>query len=153
MKFDVLKTTTDELKSSKRYTIIKVQLKNVPEQCENDVAIKYLTDLTYNESQLVMKYTGKYVTKYNNKTYRIDDDEFGSNSISTFRTKYREITYMEYYKEQYDIEIRDLKQPLLDHRMERRVVGETQLHCLIPEICYLTGLIDEMRADFEVNFS
>lgn len=94
------------------------------------------------------------LTRYNNKTYRIDDIDFDSNPTKTFKTTTGEISYVEYYKRQYNIEIRDLKQPLLIHRKETRKSGSEEpvvmVFCIIPEICYLTGLTDEMRNDFKV---
>ncbi|KFB43049.1 AGAP008862-PA-like protein [Anopheles sinensis] len=93
-------------------------------------------------------------TRYNKKTYRIDDVCFDTNPMSTFKYGDRDITYVEYYKRQYGIDVLDHNQPLLLHRAERRVAGkeqpEQQLVCLVPEICYLTGLTDEMRSDFKV---
>lgn len=96
------------------------------------------------------------LTRYNNKTYRIDDIMFDQNPTMTFMSSNRQqqISYVEYYKQQYNITIHDLKQPLLIHRKERRVAGQDKpqevMMCLIPEISYLTGLTDEMRNDFKV---
>ncbi|XP_055640533.1 protein argonaute-3 [Toxorhynchites rutilus septentrionalis] len=94
------------------------------------------------------------LTRYNNKTYRIDDILFDENPTMTFMANGKPISYIEYYKQQYNIDIHDYKQPLLIHRKERRVAGhdkpQEMIMCLIPEICYLTGLTDEMRSDFKV---
>uniref|UniRef100_A0A1I8JVL5 Uncharacterized protein n=1 Tax=Anopheles quadriannulatus TaxID=34691 RepID=A0A1I8JVL5_ANOQN len=94
------------------------------------------------------------LTRYNKKTYRIDDVCFDTNPLSTFRYGERDISYVEYYKEQYGLEIKDHQQPLLLNRSERRVVGKTEpeemIVCLVPEICFLTGLTDEMRNDHKV---
>lgn len=95
------------------------------------------------------------LTRYNNRTYRIDDIEFSMNPLSTFETKNEgAVSYVKYYKEQYNIQIQDLKQPLLISRKERRVSGKDQpeemTFCIIPEICYLTGLRDEIRNDVRV---
>ncbi|XP_053697192.1 protein argonaute-3 [Sabethes cyaneus] len=94
------------------------------------------------------------LTRYNNKTYRIDDILFDQNPMMTFQASGKEISYIQYYKQQYNIDITDMKQPLLIHRRERRVAGQDKMQemmmCLIPEICYLTGLTDEMRSDFKV---
>lgn len=61
---------------------------------------------------------------------------------------------MQYYKSQYNIDIKDPKQPLLISREEKRVPGQkekkTFTYAIIPEISYLTGLTDEQRADFKV---
>ncbi|XP_053676934.1 protein argonaute-3 [Anopheles nili] len=94
------------------------------------------------------------LTRYNKKTYRIDDICFDANPMCTFRYGDRDVTYVEYYKQHYDIDILDHQQPLLLNRSERRVAGKAEpqemLICLIPEICYLTGLTDEMRKDYKV---
>lgn len=95
------------------------------------------------------------ITRYNNKTYRIDDIDFDSNPMSTFEMKDRVINYVEYYKSQYNIEIRDLKQPLLIHRKEVRISGQEEkrqlVFCIIPEICNFTGLTDEMQNNMKVK--
>ncbi|XP_031622397.1 protein argonaute-3-like [Contarinia nasturtii] len=94
------------------------------------------------------------LTRYNNKTYRIDDIDWDQNPTNTFQTKTGEVSYVQYYKQQYNIEIRDLKQPLLISREEKRVAGkaekESRVYSIIPEISFLTGLTDEQRADFKV---
>ncbi|KAF2362479.1 PAZ domain, partial [Trinorchestia longiramus] len=62
-------------------------------------------------------------------------------------------TYIEYYKQHYGINIKDPNQPLFVHRLKKsqmKDVGKSQLICLIPELCYMTGLTDEMRGDFRV---
>ena len=59
---------------------------------------------------------GKIVmTHYNNRTYRIDDVDFSMNPNSTFplRKEDREISYLEYYKTRYNLEVRFPLQPLL----------------------------------------
>lgn len=96
------------------------------------------------------------LTRYNNKSYRIDDIDFESNPTSTFPSARGEVSYVDYYKSHYNIEIKDLKQPLLISRKEQRVEGKDEpavlTFCLIPEISYLTGITDELRADFKVIF-
>lgn len=97
------------------------------------------------------------ISRYNNKTYRIDDIEWDQNPTNTFPLKNGEaISYVQYYKSQYNIEIKNLKQPLLISHKKVRVFGkkekETQTCSIIPEISYLTGLTDEQRSDFRVRF-
>lgn len=49
------------------------------------------------------------LTDYNNKTYRVDDVDFSVNPQSTFLYKNNQkITYVEYYKMRYQINIRDV---------------------------------------------
>lgn len=94
------------------------------------------------------------LTRYNNKTYRIDDIAWDMNPESTFtlRTGTDE-KYVDYYKRSYDLNIKDKSQPLLINRPKKKAMEtaeENKLICLIPEFCYMTGLTDEMRADFKV---
>lgn len=94
------------------------------------------------------------LTRYNNRTYRIDDIDWDSTPLSTFIMNGRDISYVEYYKSHYNIEIMDEHQPLLIHREERRVAGQVEKEaitfCLIPEICFLTGITDALRSDQKV---
>uniref|UniRef100_A0A182VU77 trypsin n=1 Tax=Anopheles minimus TaxID=112268 RepID=A0A182VU77_9DIPT len=111
-------------------------------------------DAQFQENVLKSLLGAVVLTRYNKKTYRIDDVLFDLNPLCTFVYGDREITYVEYYKKQYGIEIHDHQQPLLVNRTERKVANrekplEIQL-CLVPELCYLTGLTDEMRKDYKV---
>ena len=96
------------------------------------------------------------LTRYNNKNYRIDDIAWHLTPTSTFTTsKGEEITFEQYYKIQYKIVIKDMLQPLLIHRPkkitqrnQRTKEGKPIEICLVPELCYLTGLSDNLRNDF-----
>ncbi|XP_058280975.1 piwi-like protein 1 isoform X5 [Hylobates moloch] len=94
------------------------------------------------------------LTKYNNKTYRVDDIDWDQNPNSTFKkADGSEVSFLEYYRKQYNQEITDLKQPVLVSQPKRRRGPGGTLPgpaMLIPELCYLTGLTDKMRNDFNV---
>ncbi|KAF5284570.1 hypothetical protein FQR65_LT02396 [Abscondita terminalis] len=94
------------------------------------------------------------LTRYNNKTYKIDDVLWDSTPTATFETHDgRSISYIQYYKSQYNIDIKDVAQPLLLNKQTRKGQNAEEVDryiCLVPELCYLTGLTDEMRADFKV---
>ena len=65
----------------------------------------------------------------------------------------QEKAFLDYYKKHYNITIKDPKQPMLMSRSSRRTSQETQtdqLIALVPELCNLTGLTDQMKADFRV---
>lgn len=47
------------------------------------------------------------------RTYRVDDVDFNMTPKTTFNWKGRDISYMEYFKEQYGINIKDPNQPML----------------------------------------
>ncbi|XP_044254277.1 piwi-like protein Ago3 [Tribolium madens] len=93
------------------------------------------------------------LTKYNNKTYIIDDIAWNMNPKDTFESKNKtQNSFIDYYKEHHNITIEDVDQPLLINRQVRQVQDSKVEHmvCLIPELCYLTGLTDVMRNDFKV---
>ena len=86
------------------------------------------------------------LTRYNNRTYRVDEIDWDLTPMSCFDRKGKQCTFVQYYKSTYQLGIRDLKQPLLkniDRRSQQEVL-------LVPELCYLTGLTDEMRKDFRL---
>ncbi|XP_062855469.1 piwi-like protein 1 isoform X2 [Trichomycterus rosablanca] len=93
------------------------------------------------------------LTKYNNKTYRIDDIAWDHTPNNTFKRGDSEISFMDYYKTQYGLEITDGNQVLLVSQVRR--LGPSGAPppgpaLLVPELCYLTGLTDKMRSDFNI---
>ena len=94
------------------------------------------------------------LTRYNNKTYRVDDIDWDRNPTSTFTDDNgREKSFFNYYREKYNIVIEDKKQPLLVSRAKRKTKEEEDIGkflLLVPELCNLTGLTDDMRSDFRV---
>lgn len=94
------------------------------------------------------------LTRYNNRTYRIDDIRFDQNPLSTFKYKNSDISYYEYYRSSHNIEIKDKRQPLLISIRKQRGAdinkSEDFVFCLLPEVCYLTGMRDDMRSDFKL---
>lgn len=94
------------------------------------------------------------ITRYNNQTYRIDDILFDKNPLDQFDTKSGAISFYDYYRRNYNIEIYDVKQPLLLSIRKQRSANQTKaedfLICLIPELCYLTGLCDDLRKDLKL---
>lgn len=78
------------------------------------------------------------VTRYNQKTYRVERVDFGSSPSTTFDKQGTQISYAEYYKTRYNEGITDPNQPLLINK-DRKTGIEV---ALIPELCQLTGLTD-----------
>lgn len=115
------------------------------------------------------------ITRYNNKTYRIDDIDFKKNPNSIWNEELNE-TYAGYYSRKLEMTIKDLKQPLLVSQpkvvfivfffppvvlilfiyflmilqTKDRRRGDASMIYLIPEVCHLTGLTDQMRSNFRV---
>lgn len=88
---------------------------------------------------------------------------------------------MDYYKKMYDIEIKNVNQPMLITKAKKRDIGNTtapkvcskiykiyneikiiilsntiyflqdsDICCLVPELCNLTGLTEAMKSDFKL---
>ncbi|XP_075032847.1 piwi-like protein 1 [Mixophyes fleayi] len=94
------------------------------------------------------------LTKYNNRTYRIDDINWDFTPEHTFKkSDGSEISFIDYYRTQYNKQITDLKQPAIIHN-PKKIKGPAGIQpgpvFLIPEFCSLTGLTDRMRSDFNV---
>uniref|UniRef100_A0A2S2NF98 Protein piwi n=1 Tax=Schizaphis graminum TaxID=13262 RepID=A0A2S2NF98_SCHGA len=88
------------------------------------------------------------LTRYNNKTYRIDDIDETSSTTSTFLKKDgSSISYIDYYKQRYNINISSQRQPMLISKKKKsfRIEGEeTELVYLVPELCTMTGFTQNM---------
>ncbi|OCT93257.1 piwi-like protein 4 [Xenopus laevis] len=94
------------------------------------------------------------LTRYNNKTYRVDDIDWSTKPTDSFQKKDgSEITYIDYYSQQYDINITELQQPILVSTLKAKksdsLDAPRAVH-LIPELCYLTGLSSRALADFRL---
>ena len=91
------------------------------------------------------------MTKYNKRTYRIDDIDADKNPLSTFHYKKqdKEITFKEYYSIRYqeNSNITDDRQMLLVVKPSKRdkKLGDDQPIYLIPELCPVTGLDDGLK--------
>lgn len=90
------------------------------------------------------------LTRYNNRTYKINDICFDQTPNSMFQTKSGPTSYLDYYKKYHNITIKDINQPLLLSIKKSRVNTDDNENIqfgLIPELCYLTGLRDDIRSD------
>ncbi|XP_044317447.1 protein argonaute-3 isoform X2 [Drosophila rhopaloa] len=90
------------------------------------------------------------LTRYNNRTYKINEICFDQSPKSEFQARTGSTSYLEYYKQYHNINIKDINQPLLLSIKKTRSnpdFNENVQFCLIPELCYLTGLRDEIRSD------
>jgi hypothetical protein len=67
---------------------------------------------------------------------------------STFPLKEVETTYLTYYQERYGITIKNASQPLI-HAQGKKIKGKATDVYLIPELCSLTGLTDEVKIFFK----
>lgn len=97
------------------------------------------------------------MTQYNNRAYRIDAIDMDTKPTSTFRLTNRdnrEISYVDYMLQQWDVRVSDINQPMLVHKPKPRRNDppgeEPPLVYLIPELCCTTGLTDDMRSNFTI---
>ncbi|XP_023249891.1 piwi-like protein 1 [Seriola lalandi dorsalis] len=93
------------------------------------------------------------LTKYNNKTYRIDDIAWDHTPNNTFKRGDTDISFKNYYKTQYGLDIADGNQVLLVSHVKRlgpAGAAPPGPAMLIPELCFLTGLTDKMRSDYNI---
>ncbi|XP_036252442.1 piwi-like protein 2 [Molothrus ater] len=87
------------------------------------------------------------MTRYNNRTYRVDDIDWDKTPKDTFTlASGQEITFVEYYSKTHGITIRELDQPLLVHKPKEKQTPEgmrqLKMVLLVPELTFLTGLSD-----------
>ncbi|XP_075707606.1 piwi-like protein 4 isoform X2 [Rhinoderma darwinii] len=94
------------------------------------------------------------LTRYNNKTYRVDDIDWSTKPTDTFPKKDgTQISYVEYYKQQYNLELTDLMQPMLVSTLKVKkseACDSPRVVHLLPELCYLTGLSSRALMDFRL---
>ncbi|BFZ18410.1 hypothetical protein BsWGS_21449 [Bradybaena similaris] len=110
-------------------------------------------DLKAFHAAAIKNFVGTIVmTKHNNTTYRVDDIDWEGRPTSTFEKGGVQISYIDYFKQRWNITIIDENQPLLvvkpTERDRRR--GEKRNLYLLPELCTITGLSEEVRSDFNV---
>lgn len=99
------------------------------------------------------------ITGYNNKTYRIDDIDWDNNPTFEFERRNGRTTIKDYMREQYNVNISDLLQPLLlvlpSQRQlrdaENRNEPPPQPIRLVPECCSMTGVKDNIPNPFDVK--
>jgi aubergine-like protein len=121
--------------------------------CEELVEIHNSNPDNFRE-EAMKKLLGQIVlTRYNNKTYKVDNIDFECGVHSKFeRSDGKKVSYVEYYKEHYQIDIHDKAQPMLVSSPKKSDIrrGQDKPIYLVPELCTLTGLSEEVRTDFRV---
>ncbi|MEJ1272753.1 hypothetical protein NN561_003606 [Cricetulus griseus] len=126
----------------------------------NETVLEFMTDLCLRTGMSHFTETCQkqlvgliVLTRYNNKTYRIDDIDWSVKPTHAFQKRDgSEITYMDYYKQQYNITLSDLNQPVLVSllKRKRKDSSEPQMVHLVPELCFLTGLSSQATSDFHL---
>eukprot|EP00761_Pharyngomonas_kirbyi_P003549 gb/GECH01003553.1/.p1 GENE.gb/GECH01003553.1/~~gb/GECH01003553.1/.p1 ORF type:complete len:801 (+),score=100.64 gb/GECH01003553.1/:1-2403(+) len=82
------------------------------------------------------------MTRYNNRTYRITGVDWDKTPRDEFNARDKKITFDDYYRDAYNIEIKTKDQPLLKASAQTQG-GRKREVMLIPELCFMTGLKDK----------
>uniref|UniRef100_A0A1I7UZW8 Piwi domain-containing protein n=1 Tax=Caenorhabditis tropicalis TaxID=1561998 RepID=A0A1I7UZW8_9PELO len=91
------------------------------------------------------------ITLYNNKLHRFTRLDWSITPMSEFQKDGENITLKRYFKDQYDKDITVDDQPIIISEGKPKQPGEPpQINYIVPELCYPTGLTDEMRKDFRM---
>lgn len=123
-----------------------------------DILLRYYRQLSGDMTKFKDVFTKKIIgtvvlTDYNNRTYRVDDVHWEVTPLTTFnRSDGRAISYVEYYKERYNLNIEDMHQPMLVSRAKPRELraGMAEVLYLVPELCRMTGLTDQERSNMQM---
>ena len=130
-----------------------------------DIREKYYNKGNCKE-EIIRQLVGQTVlTRYNNRTYRIDDIDFSKTPSDSFKTTNQkllqqhhqqlaageefDVTYCEYFQTQHNLPITSTSQPLIVCRPTKSDLrrGHKEIH-LVPELCSLAGLPDKAIKDF-----
>ncbi|XP_036614647.1 piwi-like protein 1 [Trichosurus vulpecula] len=107
------------------------------------------------QEEILKEIRGQIVyTKHNNRTYRVDDIDWEQNPRSTIKKDGSDISFLDYYRQQYRIKITDLEQPVLVSLPKRKKGPDrrpTNPALLMPELCNLTGLTRSMRRNDRIT--
>ena len=93
------------------------------------------------------------LTTYNNRTYRISSIRWDVKPNDTFDKNGEQISFVRYFQQQYGITIENGDQPMLETmpRERDRRRGLTGRALLVPELCIMTGMTEDMRNDMKLQ--
>uniref|UniRef100_A0A8B9KPE1 Piwi-like protein 2 n=1 Tax=Astyanax mexicanus TaxID=7994 RepID=A0A8B9KPE1_ASTMX len=120
----------------------------------NIMGVIYQQSPEHFQDECTKEFVGAIViTRYNNRTYRIDDIKWSKSPKDSFTlADGSETTFIDYYRKNYGITVKEIDQPLLVHRPKERskpggkiITGEI---LLLPELSFMTGIPEKMRKDF-----
>ncbi|KAM3131412.1 hypothetical protein pb186bvf_016484 [Paramecium bursaria] len=131
-----------------------IQIDTASRVLREETALQMMEDLGLNKGRNVKDIQNEMIglsvlAAYGNfRIYRIDDLEFKKNPQTKFALNDgKEVTFVKYYKDKYNITIKNEKQPLIVYRDKR---NPDKITYLIPELLNMTGLTDKLRSNFRV---
>ncbi|CAG5135544.1 unnamed protein product [Candidula unifasciata] len=106
-------------------------------------------DMQIFRAAAVKQFVGTIVmTRHNNKTYRVDDIDWEGRPTNTFEKGGTPMTYIDYFKERWNITVVDQDQPLLVVKPTERDRRRGEIRRTF--ICFQSCLSEEVRSDFNV---
>eukprot|EP00930_Biecheleria_cincta_P069337 TRINITY_DN57089_c0_g1_i1.p1 TRINITY_DN57089_c0_g1~~TRINITY_DN57089_c0_g1_i1.p1 ORF type:complete len:826 (+),score=168.70 TRINITY_DN57089_c0_g1_i1:36-2513(+) len=130
-----------------KLSIIEYLQKNMETSKTDPLQFAQEPEIMYAWQKLCVSAT--VVTFYNNRVYRIKAVHFDMHPGMEFdmyqrdEKKWQKITFADYYQAFYDKTVTYGKQPLLEAHAEK----ESERVYLLPELCALTGIADDIRKD------
>uniref|UniRef100_A0A8B9KNX2 Piwi-like protein 2 n=1 Tax=Astyanax mexicanus TaxID=7994 RepID=A0A8B9KNX2_ASTMX len=115
----------------------------------NIMGVIYQQSPEHFQDECTKEFVGAIViTRYNNRTYRIDDIKWSKSPKDSFTlADGSETTFIDYYRKNYGITVKEIDQPLLVHRPKERSKPGGKI-LLLPELSFMTGIPEKMRKDF-----
>ncbi len=87
----------------------------------------------------------------------MDDINWDVNPSKTFDGRNGPIKFADYYRDRYNVTIRNMGQPMLVSQLKdfqrRQADGKPAKKqvLLVPELCYMTGLSEDMKANYKLT--
>jgi len=119
----------------------------------SSTCLRIIKEQNYDRSRVAdILVGGVIMTRYNNRTYRIDDIDWNQNPKTVFDCKGSKTSLVDYYQQKYQIQITDMRQPLLvsNPRKEDLHRGDNKVILLVPELCFPTGISDQDRKNYHL---
>ncbi|KRX10750.1 Ribonuclease H-like domain [Pseudocohnilembus persalinus] len=108
--------------------------------------IKYSTK---KDAESLIEKTSVLADYGNERNYIINSIEWNKKITDEFDFRGQMTSYLDYYKKQYNIVLKDKNQPLLKSVKKDKENKEQSIY-LVPELCKLTGLSEKMRGDYKL---
>ena len=120
---------------------LQLRLDKTHKLVRTDTVLEYIRSMR-NRAEIEANLDGCLVmTTYGQRfIYRVESVMFAETPKSTFESSAGLLSYAQYYRDQYDITVSDLSQPLLEVRFRNKPAIR-----LIPELCVMTGLSPQLR--------
>ncbi|KRX05903.1 Ribonuclease H-like domain [Pseudocohnilembus persalinus] len=115
----------------------------------NETALEVINKNPQNVAEQILINSSVLANYGNEKNYQITNIHWKLKITDKFDCRGQMTSYIDYYKKQYNITLKDKNQPLLESTMKDKEGNKIPIY-LVPELCTLTGMSDQMRGDFKI---